>query len=98
MPFAYRIDFRTLTYVYKALNCLRPQYICNMFSYVNNNKVNRSSVRRDLALPNRRLKISRKHLRYNGDKLYSNIVSEIRNSETLRAFKTFYMRNYFTTY
>ena len=93
-----KIDFRILTYVYKALHCLTPQYICNMFSYVNNNRVTRSSVRRDLGLPNRRLKIFRKHLRYNGAKLYDNIVSEIRNSETLRAFKTFYMRNYFTTY
>ncbi len=46
-----QIKFKKATMVYKCLNNLAPQYMCNMFNYVTNSHNTRQSAQKDLEVP-----------------------------------------------
>ncbi len=45
-----RVKFRKATMVYKCLNNLAPQNMCNMFNYVTNSRNTRQSAQKDLEV------------------------------------------------
>ena len=89
LPIEYRVMFRSLIMVYKALNGLLPSYITNMFKYIANvtKRSTRSSSNGNLWVPNYKLTITRSSFSYNGAVIYNTLPQDIKLSESLRAFK-----------
>ena len=60
MKFHDRILFKKAIFVYKSLNSSSPDYICNMFTEINNRYLLRSSDQHMLYIPKSRIEFCRK--------------------------------------
>ena len=87
-----RRHIHTITQVYKSLNDLAPDRIKSQFKYVGEDqeedrRTTRSVTRRDLEIPNLKLKVSRRSFKYRGAHLYNMVDDDIRKKDTLNQFK-----------
>lgn len=73
LPVKFRIDFKILLFVYKALSGLAPQYISDLIIPYSPARVLRSSDQR-------RLKVPRSHLKSKGDRAFSVVGPKLWNS------------------
>ena len=88
LPVQYRITFKILLLVYKALNGLSPVYLTNLLSY-------RTSTRSLRSISNEQLLVPRSHTKTYGDRsfsifaprLWNNIPLDIRKSSCVDYFK-----------
>ena len=87
-----RRHIHTATQVYKSLHELAPAKIGDMFVEVgevrnDNTRTTRAMTRRDLAIPDVKLKVSQGAFKYRGAILYNLVDEDIRAKETLNQFK-----------
>ena len=95
-----RINFRKVTMVFRSLNFLAPSYMTNMFKFVSdiNQRHTRSSNRNDLYLAGGRHKlIYMNGFYYSSVKLWNNLKTDIRCQRTLNAFKSSYLKYFYTS-
>ena len=97
-----RIDYRKATIVYKSLNNLAPQYMCDMFQYAPRAQNTRLCVKacNDKALqvpPGKHKVIFENSFSYSSVKLWNSLKPELRNCSSLNSFKENYLRNYFNS-
>ncbi len=84
--------------VYKYLNNLAPQYMCNMFNYVTNSHNTRQSALKDLQVPPPTHKVLFENsFRYSAVNEWNNIKPYIRNCVSLNSFKLSYIKNHFNS-
>ncbi len=92
------VKFRKATMVYKCLNNLAPQYMCNMFNYVTNSHNTRHSTQKDLEVPTGTQKVLFENsFRYSTVNEWNNIKPYIRNCASLNSFKLSYIKNHFNS-
>ncbi len=92
------ICHHTPTMVYKSVNDLAPNYMKDMFTYVqdSHSRTSRSSVIY-LCLPTVEHKEPYiQSFAYSGDKIWNSIIPDIRNQQSLNSFKNAYIKDYFS--
>ena len=98
LPVKFRIDFKTLLFVFKALNGLAPSYIADLIEYPPvQDRVLRSAMQKPLLTPSA-------NLRTKGDRafsvaapsLWNNLPLHIKTSTTLEIFKSNLKAHLFT--
>ena len=89
LPVRFRIQFKILLFVYKALNGLAPPYISELLSYPPTTRTLRSADRGTLAVPtsNKRLRGDRAFAVV-GPTLWNNIPLAVRSAPSVDSFKT----------
>ena len=89
MPIHQRAQYRTATMVFKIIHGLTPSYMSELVKCMNNvsTRTTRYSQANKLYVPNRKLCVSRRALRYNGATLYNSLDRKIQDCTTLNAFK-----------
>ena len=96
LPIRYRIQFKIMTIVYKAVHNVAPEYICDLIE----SKQSKYSLR---LINGINLRERRSHLKTCGDrafsvcapKLWNSLPSEVRTSETVYLFKKRLKTHYF---
>ena len=88
LPVEYRITYKILLLVYKAINGLSPSYISNLLSFCTSSYSLRSCSNRLLQVPRSKLK-SNDDRRFSiaGPKLWNSIPPSLRNADFLNSFK-----------
>ncbi len=89
LPVSFRIDFKILMLIYKALNNLAPQYLSELLTHYTPTRVLRSSEAGLLTVQTTRLKtMGDRAFSSLAPKLCNSLPSEIRNAESLNVFKS----------
>ncbi len=88
LPVSFRMDFKILFFIFKALNNLAPSYICDCLSSYAPTRTLRSSTACLLAVP----KVSHKKngeaaFCFYGPKLWNTLPPDLRMAESLAIFK-----------
>ena len=98
MPIQDFVQYRRSNLVYKAINNMLPDYMCNMFTHVNtvHSRNTRFSANDNLYVPPRaKLSVFRKSLRYAGPQVWNTLPAEIRKAPSVSTFKHRYFDMYF---
>ncbi len=84
-----QVKFRIVTSVYKSLNGLTPDYMKDIFERVTDVSVRstRLSAINNLYVPNRKLCVSRRALRYSSTNVYNSLDYITQSSQTLASIK-----------
>jgi hypothetical protein len=84
-----RVNYNTMTLIYKMENGLLPDYLCHSLNRVGDNHSYNTRNRNDFALPYFRKASTQNSLHYNGLKLYNNIrkLPQFKTIENLSEFK-----------
>ena len=89
LPVKFRIDFKILLFVFKALNGLAPPYIVEMLSPHSTPRSTRSSTKQLLSVPRTRLKTKGdRAFSVAGPNLWNPLPLHIKSSITLASFKS----------
>ncbi len=99
MPVYDRIKVCKATMEYKSVNDLAPNYMKDMFTYVqgSHSHTTRSSVKNDLYLPTGKHKeLYIESFAYSGANIWNSINPDIRNQQSLNNFKNAYIKDYFS--
>ena len=98
LPVKFRITFKILLIVYKALNGLAPAYISNLLSKQNYSRSLRSSTKELLVVPKSRLKTyGDRSFSVAAPKLWNNLPLDIRKSNSVQGFKVALKTHLFKT-
>ncbi len=92
-----RVLYRKAVIVYKSLNGLAPGYMQDMSKYVTdvNVKSSRNADKSKLYLPGgKNLKKYTDNFSYSGGMIWNTIPSDVREAESLKAFKSRYVKWY----
>jgi hypothetical protein len=95
LPIVDWVQYRKANIVFKALNGKTPEYISDMFIFINqvHARQTRQSIKNDLYVPPRaKLNTFRNAIRYSGASIWNNLPNEIRDSTSSAMFKTKYLR------
>ena len=88
LPIEYRICFKILCNVYKAVNSLGPMYLSEpLTSYVPSREL-RSKSQNILAIPKTNLNIGKKSFSFCGTHLWNSLPVYLRQAESLMSFKS----------
>ena len=89
LPVKYRIDFKILLFVFKALNGLAPQYISDLVSAPPTVRTLRSSSQRLLAIPQTNL-VTKGDRAFSviGPTLWNDLPLHIKSCDTIESFKS----------
>ena len=88
LPVEFRITFKVLLLVYKALHGLAPSYISDLLNFKTYSRSLRSSRKEYLAVPRSRLKTyGDRAFSIAGPKLWNNLPLEIRKCASVATFK-----------
>ena len=88
LPVHYRIVFKILLLVYKALNGTAPSYISGLLKYHTSERKLRSSSQHPLATPKARLKLyGERVFAVVAPRLWNSIPLELRSSSSIDIFK-----------
>ncbi len=85
--------------LYKSVNDLAPNYMKDMFTYVqdSHSRTTRSSVKNDLYLPTGKHKeLYIQSFTYSGAKIWNSINADIHNQQSLNSLKNAYIKDYFS--
>ncbi len=98
MPIHDKNKFCKATMVYKSANDLEPNYMKDMFTYVQDSHSHtRLSVKNDLYLPSSKHKeLYIQGFAYSGAMIWNSINPDIRNQQNLNSFKNAYIKDYFS--
>ena len=84
----YRITYKILLLVYKAINGLSPSYISNLLSFCTSSYSLRSCSNKLLQVPRSKLKsYGDRRFSIAGPKLWNSIPASLRNADSLNSFK-----------
>lgn len=83
------IKFNVLVFIYKMLNDMLPNYLCENLILTNaiHDRNTRQSNNNLIRLPDYKLEFTRKNIFYQGSKLYNELPNEIKVKPSLNAFK-----------
>jgi len=96
LPVHFRILFKVLLLVYKALNGMAPLYITELLSYGTCSRMLRSTDQKLLAVPKSRLKTyGDRAFSVAAHKLWSELPLDFRSLDTINLFKKHLMTNLF---
>ena len=88
LPVEYRITYKILLLVYKAINGLSPSYISNLLSFCTSSYSLRSFSNKLLQVPRSKLKsYGDRRFSIAGPKLWNGIPASLRNVDSLNSFK-----------
>ena len=88
LPVEYRITYKILLLVYKAINGLSPSYISNLLSFCTSSYSLRSCSNKLLQVPRSKLKsYGDRRFSIAGPKLWNSIPASLRNADSLNSFK-----------
>ena len=88
LPVEYRIIYKILLLVYKAINGLSPSYISNLLSFCSSSYSLRSCSNKLLQVPRSKLKsYGDRRFSIAGPKLWNSIPTSLRNTDSLNSFK-----------
>ena len=87
LPVRYRIVFKILLLVYKALNGTAPSYISELLKYHTSERKLRSSSQHLLATPKARLKTYGEKAFAAAPRLWNSIPLELRSNSSIDIFK-----------
>ena len=89
LPVKQRILFKLLLLVYKSVNNLAPEYLCNLFVRVQHERSMRSNSLNRLKPPTIKLKsYGKRSFMYAGAVEWNELPLDIKNCESVSAFKT----------
>ncbi len=89
LPISYRIQFKILLFVYKALNNLAPPYLSELIVVHNPARSLRSQTKHLLLVPRARLKCrGDRAFAVAGPKLWNNLPLSIRTASSVSEFKS----------
>ena len=84
----YRITYKVLLLVYKAINGLSPSYISNLLSFRSSSYSLHSCSNKLLQVPRSKLKsYGDRRFSIAGPKLWNSIPASLRNADSLNSFK-----------
>ncbi len=84
--------------VYKCLNNLALQYMCNMFNYVTNSHSTRQSAQKNLEVPpGSHMVLFENSFRFSAVNEWNNIKPYISNCVSLNSFKMSNIKNHFNS-
>ena len=97
LPVRFRIDFKLLLFVFKALNGLAPAYIADLIQRYTPARALRSADQMLLVVPKTRLK-TRGHRAFAaaGPRLWNTLPLPVRSAQTLGAFKSSLKTHFFS--
>ena len=88
LPVEYRIIYKILLLVYKAINGLSPSYISNLLSFCSSSYSLRSCSNKLLQVPRSKLKsYGDRRFSIAGPKLWNSIPASLRKTDSLNSFK-----------
>ena len=88
LPDEYRIIYKILLLVYKAINGLSPSYISNLLSFCSSSYSLRSCWNKSLQVPRSKLtSYGDRRFSIAGSKLWNSIPASLRNTDSLDSFK-----------
>ena len=88
LPVEYRIIYKILLLVYKAINGLSPSYISNLLSFCSSSYSLRSCSNKLLQVLRSKLKsYGDRRFSIAGPKLWNSIPASLRNADSLNSFK-----------
>ena len=95
LPVKFRIRFKTLMFVYKALNGLAPQYITELLEYASSSRPLRSGSQRLLKVPRSNL-VSRgdRAFAVAAPQLWNDLPLDIKTAPDLQTFKILLKTHY----
>ena len=84
-----RRHMHTMEYMYRVVNKLVPDNICSLFKLVSDihNRQTKLATGMDLYLPNLKLEMSKRDIRYRGPMYWNMVDDNIRKSPTLASFR-----------
>jgi len=89
LPVRFRIDFKILLFVFKAVNGLAPTYIADLIQIYAPARSLRSESQFQLAVPKTRLKTrGDRAFSVVGPKLWNSLPLHVRNASTVESFKS----------
>ena len=100
LPLQLRIRQRKAVLVFKSLNKLVPDYMCDMFQYVTDvsQRSTRQSAASKLYIPNKLLNIHAQTLAISGAEIWNDIPVEVRNIKDVHVFSRTLYTKYFNDY
>ena len=88
LPVEYRVIYKILLLVYRAINGLSPSYISNLLSFCSSYYSLRSCSNKLLQVPRSKLKsYGDRRFSIAGPKLWNSIPASLRNTDSLNSFK-----------
>ena len=88
LPVDYRITYKIVLLVYKAINGFSPSYISNLLSFCSSSYSLRSCSNKLLQVPRSKLKsYGDRRFSIAGPKLWNSIPASLRNGDSLNSFK-----------
>ena len=88
LPVEYRITYKILLLLYKAINGLSPSYISNLLSFCTSSHSLRSCSNKLLQVPRSKPKsYGDRRFSIAGPKLWNSIPGSLRNADSLNSFK-----------
>ena len=88
LPVDYRIIYKILLLVYKAINGFSPSYISNLLSFCSSSYSLRSCSNKLLQVPGSKLKsYGDQRFSIAGPKLWNSLPASLRNADSLNYFK-----------
>ena len=82
--------------VFKSLNNLAPQYVCNLFTRMSQlPSVNLKNTTTDLKLPRKNSKSGQKCYSFRGAKLWNGLPVESKQATSLNSFKELLINRFF---
>ena len=95
LPVSYRVKFKALMFVYKALNGLAPHYITELLDTTPSVRSLRSNERGDLKVPgSKKVKRGDRAFSVAAPKLWNKLPLNIRTAPELQTFKTLLKTHY----
>ena len=90
LPIEYRIQFKILCNVFKAVNGLGPRYLSDMLVYYVPSRALRAVANRDkvLIVPETNLKVGKRAFSVCGPQLWNSLPTSLRHAECIVSFKS----------
>lgn len=82
-----RIDFNVCILVYKIINGMCPNYLCNNIEFVQNEDVVTTRQRGNIYISRCKTREEQKMLLHDGFKMYNNLPNEIKREQRMQGFK-----------
>ena len=96
LPLKYRIQYKTLTFTYKALHDQSPDYMKDMIKVYKPSRTLRSQDSLSLVVPNvRTVSFGNRSFEHAAPSLWNALPFHIRNAESLRTFKKLLKTHFF---
>ena len=87
LPYSKRLLYKKGVLVYKCLNSLSPNYMTDLFSHFDNNRVTRQNTNITLKVPLAKTKYLSEGFSITGAKMWNNLPAHLRVIDSVSVFK-----------